>query len=131
MLNAVNLKAFTLDESRNALYVWRTKTDGGFYEYPLPADEVGLSASAFTKQIKMDADPINSTDAEGVYVTQMAVDQETGYVYFGFNKDAKDSSSYQTGLKYYDPTSKTVVNVDNCVDKILGVTINDAKSKLF
>ena len=61
----------------------------------------------------------------------MAVDQETGYVYFGFNKDAKDSSSYQTGLKYYDPTSKTVVNVDNCVDKILGVTINDAKSKLF
>lgn len=131
VLNAVNLKAFTLDESRNALYVWRTKTDGGFYEYPLPADGVALSGTAFTKQIKMDADPINATDAEGVYVTQMAVDQETGYVYFGFNKDAKDSSSYQTGLKYYDPTSKTVVNVDNCVDKILGVTINDAKSKLF
>ncbi len=133
LLNSVMLKAFTIDEARSALYVWRTKTDGGFYVYPLPAESKDgeLSGSGYTTRVLMDADPINTTDSEGVYVTQMVVDSETGYVYFGFNKDSKDTSAYSTGLKYYDPSTNTVKNVTVVTDEILGITINDHKSQLF
>lgn len=131
MLNSVNLKAFTINESTNELYVWRTKTDGGFYVYNLPSATEALDGKAYTTRVLMDADPINSTDAEGVFVTQMALDPETGYVYFGFNKESKDTSKYATGLKYYDPTSKTIKDITVVTDKILGVTINNNKSKLF
>lgn len=61
----------------------------------------------------------------------MALDNETGNVYFGFNKAAADASAYATGLKYYDPTAGKIVNVTTISDKILGVVINPYKSKLF
>lgn len=131
LLSSTRLKGFTIDEQRGALYVWRTKTDGGFYAYPLPAESAGLSRDGFDARVLMDADPINTSDAEGVYVTQLAVDEETGYVYFGFNKASTDSSTYPTGLKYYDPATKKIVNISVVTDKILGITINDTKSKLF
>ena len=131
VLNAVKLKAFTIDEARNALYVWRWQDGDGFYVYPLPGDNATVAKGDFTASFPMTADAINTTDAEGVYCTQMALDSETGYVYFGFNKAAADASSYTTGLKYYDPTAKKIVSVSQISDKILGVVINPNKAKLF
>ena len=131
VLPSISLKAFALDETRKALYVWRTVSDGGFYVYPLPADKAALDGKSFTTRILMDADPLNAAAGEGVYCTQMAVDTETGYVFFGFNKEAKDSSPYTTGLKYYDPSTQKIVSFAGNSNKILGVAINDTKSKLF
>lgn len=131
VLNAVKLKAFTIDETRKALYVWRWQDGDGFYAYPLPGDAETVNKADFTASFSMVADPINSTDAEGVYCTQMALDKETGNVYFGFNKAAADPSAYATGLKYYDPSAKKIVDVAAVTDKILGVVINPNKSKLF
>ena len=78
----------------------------------------------------MDADPINTTDAEGVYTTQMVVDQRTHYVYFGF-RAASTEKTYTTGLYYFDPNTKTVTNYNDNKEKILGVTINPRLTNLF
>ena len=132
VLNGVKLKAFTLDEERGKLYVWITATGSeGFYEFPLPAEGATVGVAGAVNSIMMNADPMNTTDAEGVYCTQMAVDSQSGYVYFGFNKAASDQSSYPAGLKYYNPYTGTISNIDVITDKILGVTINDNMSKLF
>ena len=96
--------------------------------FDLPADNVATAITDATSSFKMDADPINTTADEGVYVTQMAVDGETGNVYFGFNSaDANQT----TGLKYYDLANDKIVDVPAVTDKMLGIVINDNKSKLF
>ena len=132
VLQGTKIKGFTIDEDRKALYVWRWMDDNGFYVYNLPDDQVAVDKKDYTDRILMDADPINTTESEGVFVTQMAVDKETGFVYFGFNKDAQDGTVYQTGLQYYDPSTKgQLTSIPEVSDKILGITINDHKSKLF
>ena len=133
VLSNVNLRSFMIDEQRGKLYVYRSKdANTGFCEYPLPGDGDGTDLTTVaTKSITMYADPINSTQDEGVYVPQMALDAETGFVYFGFNKAANDNSSYVTGLKYYNPQTQSIVEITDCPDKILGITINDNKTNLF
>lgn len=131
VLPLVILKAFTLDEKRGKLYVWRTKSEGGFYVYPLPKIDAGLDKAAFETRFLMDADPINSTDAEGVFCTQMAVDKENGNVYFGFNKESNDQSAYTTGLKVYNSETQKVESFYGNTERILGIVINENATKLF
>ena len=126
-------RAFTLDEDRGYMYVWMTKgtTPGvGFCQYPIPASNAGLDYDKFLTHITMDADPINTTDAEGVYTSQFAVDASTGYVYFGF-RAASSEKTYTTGLSYFDPDTKKIVNFNGNKDKILGVCINPRLTNLF
>lgn len=132
VLAGTKIKGFVIDEERKSLYVWRWMEDSGFYVYNLPDDQVAVGKQEYVDRILMDADPLNTTASEGVFVTQMAVDKETGFVYFGFNKEAKDGTAYQTGLKRYNPANKGKLdNISEVADKILGITINDHKSKLF
>ena len=79
----------------------------------------------------MEADAVNSSADEGLYVTQMALDKETGNVYFGFNKATTDNSAFATGMLYYNPDSKKLQSEDVIKDKILGVVVNDHKTNLF
>lgn len=134
MLQSINLRCFTIDETRNALYVWRLNTDEGFYHYNLPAESkdatVTLSDTPVAK-LSMDADPVNTTDNEGVFTTQLAVDPVTGRVYFGFRPTGTDSSKLGQGLVYYDPNTKKCSRFGDLNDAIYGVVINPNKSKLF
>lgn len=128
-------RAFTLDEDLGYLYVWMTKgtTPGvGFTQYPLPAESEGLDYDKYIKFIEMDADPINSTDAEGVYTTQMAVDHNDANhrVYFGFRAAASEKK-YTTGLSYFNPATGTIEKFNDNNDKILGVCINPRLTQLF
>ncbi len=126
-------RAFTLDEDRGYLYVWMTKgsTPGvGFTQYSIPSTSSDLSYDKYISFIEMNADPINTTDSEGVYTTQFAVDSETGYVYFGF-RAASGEKTYTTGLTYFNPETGTVQNYNGNTDKILGVCINPRKTNLF
>lgn len=126
-------RAFTLDEDRGFMYVWMCKgtTPGvGLCQYPIPGDNEGLDYDKFINHISMDADPINSTDAEGVYTTQFAVDAQTGYVFFGF-RAATSEKTYTTGLSYFDPKTGKVNNYNGNKDKILGVCINPRLTNLF
>jgi hypothetical protein len=126
-------RAFTLDEELGNLYVWMTKgttPDVGFGHYKLPGLSETVTYDKFVKFFHMEADPINTTDAEGVHTTQMAVDKQTHYVYFGF-RAAKDEKNYTSGLYYYDPDKQTIVNTGATNAKILGVTINPRLTNLF
>lgn len=128
-------RAFTLDEDLGYLYVWMTKgtTPGvGFTQYTLPGPNEGLDYDKFIKFIEMDADPINTTDAEGVYTTQMAVDHNDAdhRVYFGF-RAAKTEKNYTTGLSFFNPTTGKIEKFNDNNDKILGVCINPRLTYLF
>ena len=133
VLETTQPRAFTLDEDLGKLYVWMTNgnTPGvGFCAYDIPASDKTVEYSNYNKCINMDADPINSTAAEGVFTTQFAVDPNTHYVYFGFRALPSDKT-YTTGLMYYDPATKTVHKFMDNNDKILGVCINPRKTALF
>ena len=128
------LKAYTIDEQRKALYIYRTESSSqGFAEYPLPAITEGWMASTTnpSKMVTLDADPINTTASEGVYVPQFALDKETGRVYFCYNSNNGDKSGIPTGVAYYDPATKTVKHYGNANDVGLGICINPNKTKLF
>ncbi len=133
VLETTQPRAFTLDEDLGNLYVWMTKgttPDVGFGHYKLPGLSETVTYDKFVKFFHMEADPINTTDAEGVHTTQMAVDKQTHYVYFGF-RAAKDEKNYTSGLYYYDPDKQTIVNTGATTAKILGVTINPRLTNLF
>ncbi len=132
ILPSTTIKGFTIDEKRGKLYVWRTLQNAGFYAYDLPADQTPLGRDAYNHKFLLDADPLNATATEGAFVTQMAVDTETGNVWFGFNRDPKDPKPVlTTGLKYFDYETSKIVDVPVVTDKILGITINSHKAKLF
>lgn len=131
VLSGIQLRSFVIDEANNLLYVWRLTVDEGLNIYALPSDsEGGAQGSPLTK-ILMDCDPINSTASEGVYVSQLALDKETGKVYFGFRPTATDSSKLPAGICVYDNATKKVTHYGEGNDLILGVVINPNKSKLF
>ncbi|MBO7610227.1 MAG: PKD domain-containing protein [Muribaculaceae bacterium] len=128
-------RAFTLDEDLGYLYVWMTKgtTPGvGFTQYALPGPSETVNYDKYIKFIEMDADPINTTDAEGVYTTQMAVDYNDAdhRVYFGF-RAAKSEKNYTTGLSFFNPATGKVEKYNDNNDKILGVCINPRLTNLF
>ena len=131
VLSGVKLKGFTIDETRGHLYVWRWQSDDGFYQYPLPAADASIVAKDFTARATMIAEMGCNNADEGLYCTQMALDSETGDVYFGFNKDSGDKSIYATGLKRFNYATSKVESIDVCGEKILGIVINDNKTKLF
>ena len=128
-------RAFALDEDLKYLYVWMTKgttPSVGFGQYPLPAESETVDYPNYIKFIDMDADPINTTDAEGVYTTQFAIDFNSPdhLVYFGF-RAASTEKNYTTGLSYFNPTDGKIYNYNGNKDKILGVCINPRLTKLF
>lgn len=133
VLETTQPRAFTLDEDLGYLYVWMTKgttPDVGFGQYKLPGAAETVAYDKYETFIQMDADPINTTDAEGVYTTQMAVDGQTHYVYFGF-RAASTEKNYTTGLYYFNPDDGKVYNFNGNKDKILGVCINPRLTNLF
>ena len=133
VLETTQPRAFTLDEDLGYLYVWMTKgtTPGvGFTQYAIPAENATVTYDKYINFITMEADPINTTDAEGVYTTQFAVDAQTHYVYFGF-RAATTEKTYTTGLYYFNPDDGKVYNFNGNKDRILGVCINPRLTNLF
>lgn len=131
IMSGIKLRAFALDETRNAMYVWRLGSSAGFCAYDIPgATEKGNESKPNT-YLSMDADPINTTADEGVFTTQFAVDKETGYVYFCFRPTSTDSSKVPAGIVYYDPSTKKIVHYSESSDLGLGICINPNKTILF
>lgn len=139
ILSGVKVKAFTLDENRGAMYLWRRGgSDGGFYEYPIPGNTEGVAIDATpVAKVSLEAKPVNTTADEGVYVTQFAIDDRTGNVYFGFRAEIaegdtkSETAKLGTGVCYYNPDTKTVTRLEGNTDEAMGVTINPNPTKLF
>lgn len=127
----IKLRTFTIDEERKQLYIWRLSANEGLNVYNLPDYNSTVAIGDATVKIAMEADPINTTDEEGVYTSQLALDKETGRVYFGFRPVANDASHLGQGIVYYDPYKKKCFRYGETSDAILGVCINPNKTKLF
>lgn len=130
LLPGVAPRAFNIDEDRNQMYVWCSKGNIGFNVYDLPSYEAGLALKDKTNFISMDADPVNNTDAEGIFVTQFAIDKANGNVYFGFTASSAETK-YTTGIKYYDINTKKVVDLNGNKEKVLGIVVCDTETNLF
>ena len=133
LLNGATCKAFALDEKRGHFYCWLTSgaIGVGFAQYPKVAFDKGLAVADYTKYIKMDAAPTagSASSFEALYVTQFAVDDATGNVYFGFMPDSGET--HTTGIYYYDYAAGTIKKFANSSDKALGICINPKKTRLF
>lgn len=132
LLPGVTPKAFILDETRKHMYVWQTSgvnPAAGFTQYPIVGLNETLDVAKYTKAIKMSALPVYNSVDEGLYVTQFALDETNGNVYFGFTSN--DDANYQTGIHYYDYATGTIKSFENNTEKVLGICINPRKTKLF
>lgn len=129
--SGIQLRSFVIDEARKTLYVWRLTVDEGFSVYDLPDDKGECPQGSAREKHLMDCDPINSTASEGVYVTQLALDQETGKVYFAFRPTSTDSSKLPAGICVYDPETKKISHYGEGNDLALGSVVCPHKSKLF
>ena len=132
VLNGINMSTFTIDEARNALYVWRRTPQPGFVHWELPAMNASLSTEAApVAYIAMEADPVNTTESEGLLTTQMAVDNVTGRVYFCYRPVSGDTSGVPAGINYYDPADNKVHKYGEGSDLGTAIVINPNKTKLF
>ncbi len=132
VLANVTFSAFTIDEERGYLYIYRSKDAPGFVAYKLPGITETLSMTATPEvYIPLDADPVNTTDAEGLYITQFALDQETGRVYFAYRPNSGDTSGVEAGINYYDPADKKIHHYGDASELGTGIVINPNHTKLF
>lgn len=123
-------KAFTIDEGRNALYIYMAQGEHkGFCVYGLPSDTEGPAVKDYKLRIPMDASADNATADEGLFVTQFALDNKDGKVYFGYR--TIDDANYSTGMKYFDPATQKIETLYDNTEKILGVAINNNETCLF
>ena len=137
LLDGATMKAFALDEKRKHMYCYLTSgaVGAGFAQYPLVGFEEGLGVKDYSKYIKMSVAATAGTPSsyEALYVSQFAIDDETGNVYFGFVPDG-DTERTVAGLYYYDYAAGNVVKAplaNTEGDKIFGICINPRKTKLF
>lgn len=132
LINGGVARAMAIDETRGYLYLWRLDGTAGIQQFALPGDADGLALNAAPlASVAMDADPVNSTASEGLYTTQLALDQASGKVYFAFRPTATDTSKIPVGIAVFDPATKKVTHYGDANDAATGVCINPNKTKLF
>ncbi len=67
---------------------------------------------------------------EPVGICQLALDEATGCVYFGYRPDPNNTTAPPAGLMRYNPAIGKVETVIEGVE-IYGVTLNQTPTKLF
>ena len=73
---------------------------------------------------------IEGTSSEPVAICQLALDENTGCVYFGFRNSKNDPTNAPTGLYRYNPETNKIETVIEG-PAIYGLVVNPNKSKLF
>lgn len=123
--------AFTIDEKNGMLYVYHTGANQGFRSYTLPDYNTALTSKDCLFEKTLDCAPENTTGDEGLFVTQFALDNETGRVYFCYRPENGDESGLKAGIVYFDPATQTLKNYGETTDLATGCVINPNKTKLF
>ncbi len=73
---------------------------------------------------------VEGTSSEPVAICQMALDENTGCVYFGYRNTKNDPTNAPTGLYRYNPETNNIQTVLEGAP-IYGVVVNPTKAKLF
>ncbi|MGM9860321.1 MAG: PKD domain-containing protein [Muribaculaceae bacterium] len=131
ILSGEKTTAFTIDEKNNALYVYHSGANQGFRAYTIPDYSATVTTSDAYFSKTLDCTPENTTAEEGLYVTQLALDNETGKVYFCYRPEANDDSGLKAGIVVFDPATQTLKNYGETSDLATGCVINPRKTKLF
>jgi len=128
----IYVKSFVVDQARGFVYFTvRDDAFAGFYKVSITDVETVKSfddlrvAGRLIQSLTPDTE---GSSGEYVYITQLALDAEDGSVYFGYRTG--DATKVTSGLKRYNPATNKVESVIDGVE-VYGVTINNAKSKLF
>jgi len=128
----IYVKSFVVDATRGFVYFTvRDDAVAGFYKVSV-ADAENIRtfddlkvAGRLIQSLTPDTE---GSSGEYVYISQLALDAEDGSVYFGYRTG--DATKVTSGLKRYNPVTNKVESVIDGVE-VYGVTINNAKSKLF
>ena len=133
-------KSFTYNPATQEFFLAVYGTGEGFYKMTIPELEAVKDAKGLASYAKYFADgsactqrvPTASTkDTEGaapdepVGITQLAIDEVTGRVYFALRSD-----DVKSGIVYYDPADDKLHYLVEGVEAY-AVTINPNQSKLF
>lgn len=128
IMSGIKPRAMAIDEVRGALYIYRLG-DEGFYRYALPGDNDPGDMNKPVAKISLLCKAENTTSDEGIHVCQLALDKETGRVFFCFRPDG--DTTLEAGLAYFDPTTNKVVHYGDANDLGTAICINPNKTKLF
>ncbi len=157
LLQGMQPKAFVYDKANDKFYFTIfSGTANGFYGCPLAdVTAIGSSTTEVAKReikhengAKLEADISGTKPAyeghgdECVGICQLALDEETGCVYFGYRPDANNIAAPKAGLMMYNPNTGKVVNLSGdpsttagyyagTNEEIYGCVINQTPSKLF
>lgn len=131
ILSGKDTSTFTVDEVNGKFYAYQRSPSQAFMEFPLVDYNTALNPDDATFSFTMDCTAENTAAAEGMYVTQLAVDHTTGKVYFCYRPEAGDNCGVHAGIAVYDPATKKVSNYGETTDLGTGIVINPNKTKLF
>jgi len=132
LLSDIYVKSFVVDVPRQIVYFTvRDDAYAGFYKVSIADAETIKTFDDLKVAGRLIQSLVPDTEGaagEFVYISQLALDAEDGSVYFGYRTG--DATKVKSGLKRYNPTTNKVESVLDDIE-IYGVTINNAKSKLF
>lgn len=144
-LNSMRPKSFAYNQKTGDFFftLWDEGANG-FYKCTLAQlDEIGSKKANLPPYKKLHESGLGlecitsgspalyeGTQSEPVGICQLALDENTGCVYFGYRSSPNDVTNAKSGLMRYNPaTDKVETVVDNV--EIYGVAINPNPSKLF
>ena len=138
-------KSFAYDKKTQKFYftLWDSGY-GGFYACTIDQlNAIGTSKAKlapYKKQTskKLGFEPnisgspasIEGTSSEPVAICQLALDEATGCVYFGYRNSLDDATNAKTGIYRYNPAKDVIETVIEGVS-VYGLVINNNPSKLF
>lgn len=138
-------KSFAYDKNLKKFYFTLFDTGyGGFYACTLEElDEIGSSKSKLAPYKKLSVDglgfepntsgspaSVEGTGSESVAICQMALDEATGCVYFGYRNTQNDATCAPSGIYRYNPA---IDKIEPVIEGplVYGLVVNNTPSKLF
>ena len=132
LLSGVVTSTFAVDEVNNRFFVYQSQPTQAFLAYnAIPGYKDELAVSQANANIVLECAPENNQGAEGLFVTQLAVDYESGKVYFCYRPLEGDASGIHAGIAVFDPATNKITNYGETTDLATGCVINHNKTKLF
>ena len=144
-LGGMHPKSYAYDKNRGKFYftVW-DQGYAGFYACTLAElDAIGSTKSKLAPYKKLTADKLgfepnttkNMVSVEGhgdeiVAICQMALDEATGCVYFGYRNTHNDPTCAPSGIYRYNPATDKIETVIEG-PLVYGLVVNNNPSKLF
>lgn len=137
-------KAFAYDKKNGIFYFSIYGTGAGVYKIPFAdinkLETVGSASDLKTYMMDADVtiDPVaeqgknEGSSGEYIGICQMAIDEATGDVYFGYRPDKSRTDALPTGLYRYNATTQKLSIVEDTKGlEIYGVSIKQTPTQLF